>query len=59
MPSRLAAAAGFSCVLSAVSTLAMWDATRTGGVPWITPIAGLGATIVSGVVCYSLLASRR
>ena len=51
----LALLAALACLLSAVSTLAMWDAVRTGHVASAGAIAGLGAAGISGL----LLARRQ
>jgi hypothetical protein len=55
----LAALAGFACVLSAISTLAMWGAVRSGHVASISAIAGLGATGISGLLCVLLARQQR
>ena len=49
--------AGLACVLSAVSTFAMWDAVRAGHVASVGAITGLGATGLSGLLC--ILLARR
>jgi hypothetical protein len=54
----LALLAALACLLSAVSTLAMWDAVRTGHVASAGAIAGLGAAGISGLLCI-LLARRQ
>jgi hypothetical protein len=51
--------AGLACVLSAVSTFAMWDAVRMGHVASAGAIAGLGATGISGLLCILLARQQR
>jgi hypothetical protein len=51
--------AGLACILSAVSTFAMWEAARAGQVASIGPIAGLGATTISGLLCILLASQHR
>jgi hypothetical protein len=51
--------AGLACVLSAVSTFAMWDAVRQGHVASAGPIAGLAATAISGLLCILLARQQR
>jgi len=48
---HLALLAALACLLSAVSTLAMWDAVRMGHVASAGAIAGLGAAGISGLLC--------
>jgi hypothetical protein len=55
----LALLAAFACLLSAVSTFAMWEAVRAGHVTSIGPIAGLGATTISGLLCILLASQHR
>src|SRR5436190_9760864 len=55
----LALLAAFACLLSAVSTFAMWEAVRAGHVASIGPIAGLGATTSSGLLCILLASQHR
>jgi hypothetical protein len=57
MPSAILA--GLVCVLSAVSTFAMWEAVRAGHVASIGAIAGLGATGISGLLCLMLARQHR
>jgi hypothetical protein len=56
-PMPFALLAGLACVLSAVSTFAMWDAVRAGHVASVGAIAGLGAAGLSGLLC--ILLARR
>ena len=51
--------AGLACVLSAVSTFAMWDAVRMGHVASVGAIAGLGATGISALLCILLARQQR
>ena len=51
--------AGLACVLSAVSTFAMWEAVRVGHVASIGALAGLGATGISGLLCILLARQQR
>jgi hypothetical protein len=51
--------AGLACVLSAVSTFAMWDAVRMGHVASAGAIAGLGATGISALLCILLARQQR
>lgn len=55
----LAGLAGFACVLSAVSTFAMWEAVRMGQIASVGAIAGLGATGLSGLLCIPLARHQR
>ena len=55
----LALLAAFACLLSAVSTFAMWEAVRSGHVASIAAIAGLGATGISGLLCILLARQHR
>jgi hypothetical protein len=55
----LALLAAVACLLSAVSTFAMWDAVTAGHVASIGPVAGLGATGISGLLCILLASQRR
>jgi len=55
----LAALAGLACVLSAISTHAMWEAVRSGHVASIAAIAGVGATGISGLLCILLARQQR
>ena len=55
----LALLAAFACLLSVVSTFAMWEAVRAGHAASIGPIAGLGATTISGLLCILLASQHR
>jgi hypothetical protein len=55
----LAVLAGLACVLSAISTFAMWEAVRAGHVASAGAIAGLGAIGVSGLLCLLLARQQR
>ena len=55
----LAALAGLACVLSAISTFAMWEAVRASHVASAGAIAGLGAIGVSGLLCLLLARQQR
>jgi len=55
---HLALLAALACLLSGVSTAAMWEAVRTGHVASAAAIAGLGAMGISGLLCI-LLARRQ
>ena len=56
MPALLAA---LSCLLGAISTFAMWEAVRAGQVATAGPVAGIGATAVSGLLCVMLARQHR
>jgi hypothetical protein len=51
--------AALACLLSAVSTFAMWEGVRAGHVASIGPMAGLGATGISGLLCILLASQHR
>jgi len=53
--SMRAVMAGLACLLSGVSTFAMWEAVASGHVATIGPLAGLGAAGLSGVLCITLI----
>lgn len=55
----LAGLAGLACVLSAVSTFAMWEAVRMGQISSVGAVAGLGATGLSGLLCILLARQQR
>ena len=51
--------AGLACLLSAVSTFAMWDAVRMSHVASAGAITGLGATGLSALLCILLARQLR
>jgi hypothetical protein len=55
----LALLAGLACALSAVSTLAMWEAVRAGHVATVAPITSLAAAGISGLLCILLARQQR